>query len=123
MSKRTLVLRTKWMLRLICLTLWSGAAYALYVPPRVTFITDPGEQQIVLDLSCDSIVSVQSQLDTVRTESPDAVIVLKLSGTCTVTDAPLRLPSRTALLLSGAFQAAPDSTATALISIEGQSKV
>lgn len=123
MSRGPVVLRTKWMLCLASMALLADAAFALYVAPPISFITDPDEQQVVLNISCDSIASVQSQLDSARSDSPDAVIILNLSGTCVVTDAPLRLPWKTSVLLTGTLQAAPDSTATALISIDGQSKV
>lgn len=100
-----------------------GVGPALFTPPVISFITDPAEQQVVLNLSCDSIANVQSALDDARNSNPDAVIILRLSGACTVTDKALNLPSDTSLLLTGVLQAVPDSTAATLISIVGQSKV
>lgn len=97
---------------------------ALYVPPpNNAFITDPNEQQVVLNVSSGSISDAQATLDAARSSNPDAVIVLNLTGTYTVSDTPLTFPSKTALVLTGTIQAAPGTTATTLIFINGQSKV
>src|SRR6266849_671027 len=99
-------------------------AQSLYAPPPAgSFITDPNEQQVVLNISSGSIADAQSALDGARSANPDAVIVLNLSGIYTVSDTPLTLSSKTALLLTGTLEAAPGTTATTLISINGQSKV
>src|SRR5262245_46269876 len=96
----------------------------LYVPPARGFIYDPTETAIALNFDSESLAYVQMQLDAARAAAPaDAPIVLTLTGSYTVTDTPLMLPSRTSLMLYGTIEAAPDATATSLIAITGQSEV
>jgi hypothetical protein len=96
---------------------------ALYVPPPDTFITDPAEERITLDIGAATLADVQTQIDSARAASPDAVLVVNLAGAYVVTDAPLLLPAKTCLKLAGTLTAAADATAPALISIEGQTRV
>lgn len=95
----------------------------LYVPPANPFIVDPAETPIVLNFGPASISDIQAQLDAARASDPSSPIVLTLTGTYTVTDAPLSLPSITSLVLYGTIAADPNATATSLISINGQTKV
>ena len=95
----------------------------LYVPPMNPFIVDPAETPIVLNFGPASISDIQAQLDAARASDPSSPIVLTLTDSYTVTDRPLALPSITSLVLYGTIAAAPDATASSLISINGQSKV
>jgi hypothetical protein len=95
----------------------------LYVPPVNAFIVDPAETPIALEFGPAPLADVQSALDAARAGDPDSPIVLTLRGTYTVTDAPLALPSTTALVLYGTIKAALDATAPSLIAIAGQTKV
>src|SRR5688572_16058277 len=98
-------------------------AEALYVAPPEQFITNPNEVKVVLTVASGSLADAQAQLDAARSANPDAVIVLELHGTYTVTSAALRLPSKTCLLINGTIRAAVGATAPALVSITGQSRV
>ncbi len=95
----------------------------LYVPPVNSFIIDPAETPVVLNFGSARLSDVQSQLDAARAANPDAPIVLTLTGTYRVTDAPLNLPSNTSLVLYGTIQASYRATAPSLIAVTGQSKV
>ncbi len=97
--------------------------HGLYVPPVSSFIQDPAEAPIALDFGLMSLARAQRQLDDARAADPDSPIVLTLTGTYTVTDTPLMLPSKTSLVLYGTIRAATDATAASLIAIIGQSEV
>jgi len=100
-----------------------GSARAVYTPPPESFITDPSEQRVTLTITSGSIASVQGQIDRARSANPNAVIVVRLSGTYEVDDAPLSLPAKTCLVLSGTIRAAAGASAGALVSIDGRSRV
>jgi parallel beta-helix repeat protein len=95
----------------------------LYSPPASAFIHDPAESPLVLELGSIALAEVQQQLDAARAAQPASPIVLTLTGTYTVTDAPLTLPSRTSLVLYGTLQADRRATASSLIAISGQREV
>jgi hypothetical protein len=95
----------------------------LYAPPTNSFIFDPMESRIALDLGSLPLCEVQRQLDQARAANPDSPIVLTLTGIYQVRDTPLTLPSKTSLVLYGTIEAAPDATASALIAVSGQSQV
>ena len=96
----------------------------LYVPPVNSFIHDPAETPIALEFGSASLASIQQQLDAARAAAPaTSPIVLTLTGNYIVTDTPLKLPSRTSLVLYGTIRAGLNATATSLISITGQSEV
>jgi hypothetical protein len=95
----------------------------LYVPPTNSFIFDPAENRIALDFGSLQLSQVQQQLNDARAANPDTPIVLTLTGNYLVTDRPLTLPSKTSLVLYGTIEAAPDTTASSLIAIVGQSQV
>jgi parallel beta-helix repeat protein len=101
----------------------SGQVGALYVPPPETFITDPNEQKVVLTINSGTIAQVQSQINAARQANPDAVIVVRLSGTYEVGAAPLSLPAKSCLVLSGTIRAATGATAGALVSVDGRMRV
>src|SRR5215510_7457717 len=95
----------------------------LYVPPENNFILDPSESRVALELGSLPLSEIQRQLDQARADNPDSPIVLTLTGIYQVSDTPLTLPSKTALVLYGTIEAAPDATASTLIAISGQSQV
>jgi hypothetical protein len=95
----------------------------LYVPPTNSFIFDPAENRISLEFGSLQLSQVQQQLNDARATNPDTPIVLTLTGNYQVTDTPLTLPSKTSLVLYGTIEAAPDTTASSLIAIIGQSQV
>jgi hypothetical protein len=95
----------------------------LYVPPSNSYIIDPTETPVVLEFGSARLDDIQSQLDAARAANPTSPIVLTLTGTYWVKSSPLTLPSETSLVLYGTIEAAPDATATSLISVTNQSKV
>lgn len=114
---------------LSCLTVFLAGlstARALYTPPASNpFITDPSETVTTLNVSSGSISDAQTQLDNARAANASAVIVLNLTGTYTVTNQALTLPSKTCLVLQAhaVIQASPAITAPALIQVTSQSLV
>ncbi len=113
---------------LCCLLFFASwnTAHALYTPPAGNpFITDPAETVTTLNVSSGSISDAQTQLNNARTANPNAVIVLNLTGTYTVTTQPLTLPSKTCLVLQShaVIQASSATTASALIQVTSQSFV
>jgi hypothetical protein len=100
----------------------------LYIQPAGTGFIEKtsGETIVPVNVSSGVISDAQTQLDNARAANPSAVIVLTLSGTYSVSSAPLRLPSHTCLVLSTGcvIQAASSSVAaTALIEISSQTNV
>src|SRR5256885_16653473 len=95
----------------------------LYVPPSSNFIFDPLENRIALEFGSLPLSDIQQQLDAARAANSDSPIVLTLTGNYLVTDAPLRLSSKTSLVLYGTIEAAPDVTASSLIAVNGQSQI
>jgi hypothetical protein len=110
-------------LGLLWVLVFSGGVGALYVPPPESFITDPDEQKVILTINSGTIAQVQGRLNAARAANPDAVIVIRLSGVYEVSDAPLSLPAKSCLVLSGTIRAAAGATATALVSVDGRSQV
>lgn len=94
-----------------------------FTVPPASYIVDPAETPITLQFGQVPLSEVQAQLDAARAADAVSPIVLTLTGTYSVTDTPLRLPSTTSLVLYGAIEAATGATAKSLISISGQSKV
>jgi len=95
----------------------------LYVPPISSFIHDPAETPLALAFDSVPLADIQQQLDAARASNPDSPIVLTLTGSYTVTDAPLTLPSNTSLVLYGTIKADPGASASSLIAIIGQHDV
>jgi len=104
----------------VCLV--AGEAAAVYVAPPDANLA-PGEQRVTVNISSGSLSGAQGQIDTARSANPSAILAIHMSGTYTVTNSPLRLPSRSSLVLNGTIRAGAGAAATALISITGQSKV
>src|SRR2546423_6338235 len=71
----------------------------LYVPPGSSFILNPGETPVALNFGWARLSDIQGQLDAARAANPESPIVLTLTGTYRVTNAPLSLPSNTSLVL------------------------
>jgi parallel beta-helix repeat protein len=95
----------------------------LYVPPHSAFILNSGETPIQLTFGSASLKEIQSQLDLARAANSTSPILLTLTGTYTVEDKPLTLPSKTSLVLYGTIRASRRASATSLIAIVGQSEV
>jgi hypothetical protein len=94
-----------------------------YVPPAAGYILDPTETPVTLQFDSVPLATVQKQLNAARTANANSPIVLTLTGSYLVFNAPLDLPSKTSLVLYGTIAAAPGAKATSLISISGQNKV
>ena len=97
-------------------------ADALYVRPPDANLA-PGETRVTVNIASGSLSGAQGQIDAARAANPGAVLVIHMSGTYAVTSSPLRLPSRSSLVLIGTIRAGAGVTAGSLISIVGQSKV
>jgi F5/8 type C domain/Right handed beta helix region len=95
----------------------------LYVPPAPSYIHDPSETPVALEFGLTSLARIQRQLDAARAAHPDSPIVLTLTGTYAVSDAPLTLPSKTSLVLYGTLRADESATASSLIAIVGRREV
>lgn len=95
-----------------------------YTPPPVgSYILQPGEIPIQLRFGDANLSDIQAQLNAARAANSDSPIVLTLTGTYQVKNAPLSLPSKTSLVLYGEIDAAPGATAPSLISVSGQTRV
>ncbi len=122
-------LLSAWLSVVVCATAWAfPLGHDLYIQPVGTgFIeASSGETIVPVNVSSGVLSDAQTQLDNARAANPNAVIVLTLSGTYSVTTAPLRLPSHTCLVLSSGcvIQAASSSvTATSLIEVSSQINV
>ncbi|MFL6600425.1 MAG: right-handed parallel beta-helix repeat-containing protein [Steroidobacteraceae bacterium] len=97
--------------------------HGLYVPPSNIFISDPAETPIKLTLGTMPLARIQKVLDDARATDASSPIVLTLTGTYLVIDQPLRLPSKTSLVLYGSIHAVPGASAASIISVSGQSQV
>lgn len=99
----------------------------LYVQPTSEpFIETSGGSVVTVNDSSGSISTAQTALNNAHTSNPSAVIVLNLSGTYSVSSAPLNLTSNTCVVLASGtlIKAASSSiTPTCLIQIHGQSNV
>jgi len=91
--------------------------------PRLPFISEPGERVVRLEPGDVPLADVQRQLDDAHRRDPDAFLVVTMAGRYAVADQPLRLASRTCVLLTGTLAAAPGATAPSLVAIRGASKV
>ncbi|MEI8087919.1 MAG: right-handed parallel beta-helix repeat-containing protein, partial [Paludibacter sp.] len=94
-------------------------AQSLFTEPKMTFIQKPTET--ISDISFSSgtpITTIQSAIDAKRLAFPNNIIRITISGTFTVTTAPLQLTDRMLLILKNAtIIAASNTTATSLISV------
>jgi len=89
-------------------------------PPDSPFITSPDETVETLSINSESLAKVQEALNTARKARPAAVVVLRLAGTLTVHDSPLRIASKTCVLFDDKARlvAGQNVTAEALIAVE-----
>ena len=96
------------------------AADSFFTPPDPPFVMTADEKKSAVAVSGGSAAAVQAQIDSARTAAGKAVVVVRISGTVSVTDTPLRLSSCTCLLLEpGAVIAAtPATTAGSLVQAE-----
>ena len=97
-------------------SVWPRDGY--FATPESPFITAPGEEVAIVQMQSGGMAQVQNQLDVARNAKPEAVIVLKLSGTVTVTGKPLKLGSRTCVVFAEGARIVADTAVPALICIE-----
>jgi len=95
------------------------SAQSFFVQPQFPFIQKPSE--VITDIAFTngtSIATMQSAINTNRTLYPNNIIRIIISGTFTVTTAPLQITDRMLLILKNAtIIAASNATATSLISV------
>ena len=91
-----------------------------YQTPRMPFILCPGEQVLPVRLESATAEEAQKALDDERARAPQGVLVVTVSGTITVSRAPLMSRSRTCFVLRKGARvvAAPGCTASELILIK-----
>lgn len=97
------------------------AAEHFFTPPESPFIIEPKEKTITIKLSSGGVESAQSQIDSARKTASNAVLVARLSGKLVVGKSPLRLGSRTCLVMDEGttIEAAADASAASLLEIAG----
>ncbi len=90
-----------------------------FAPPEGPFITAPDEQTHAVSVGACNAHEAQAALDAARQQHPEAFIILRPGGIVTVSDAPLRIGSRMAVVFSEGAGVVADANATAdaLISI------
>ena len=114
-----------WLLTCSCMsnaTAQTGPAGTLFTVPTTTFYKQvTGESVVTLNDTTETIVGVQTQLNTLRTQNPAKVIVvnLKANGRYIVTTTPLVLGTNMCLNGNGAtlVAASPGITASSLLKI------
>ncbi len=108
-----------WLLSCSCMpnaTAQTGPAGTLFTVPTTTFYKQvTGESVVTLNDTTETIVGVQTQLNTLRTQNPAKVIVvnLKANGRYLVTTTPLVLGTNMCLNGNGATLAAASAAITA----------
>ena len=87
--------------------------------PAGPFVISPTETVRLMSFRSASAGQVGQALTEARRKEPNAVLVATLSGTITVTDVPLRVPSRTCVVFApgGTVTAGPDVGAGCLVEI------
>jgi len=87
--------------------------------PAGPFVISPNETVRRMSFRSAPAGRVGRTLGEARRKEPDAVLVATLSGTVTVTDVPLRVPSRTCVVFApgGSVTAGPDAGADCLVDI------
>ena len=90
-----------------------------FTPPESPFIIEPKESVETIELSSGTVEDLQAKIDANRETKPRSVLVLRLSGKLVVGKGPLRLGSRTCLVLNegAGIVAAADATAQSLLEI------
>lgn len=103
----------------LCQMAFAGRAGGFFQTPEGPFLTAPDET--VHDLAFDGggAGEAQALLDRARGEHPEAFVVMRFRGMVTVSDSPLRVGSRTALVFlpGSGMVAAEGATATALVEV------
>lgn len=88
------------------------------------FYHNPSETVTNLSFSTGTINDIQSAINSTRSSYPNNIIRITITGTFTVTDAPLQLGSFMLLILNNAtIQAASNVTATSLIAVSSSEYV
>lgn len=91
-----------------------------YQTPQAAFILGPSEEVRRLSPPAGPVAAVQQAIDEARRAAPEAVLVVRLDGTYTVTDQPLKIGSRTCVLFAPGSRlvAGEGAKAAALVLIE-----
>ena len=90
----------------------------LFVPPAAGFVLAPSEMATRIALESRPLAEVQAAIDAARAKDATSLVRVELTGSFEVTTAPLRLPSRSVLVLGGALRAGAAATAPSLISVD-----
>jgi len=95
------------------------AAEHFFTPAESPFIIAPNESVKTIELSSSTAEDAQVKLDAGRKNNLDSVLVIRLSGQLLVSKVPLRLRSRTCLVLEqgASIVATADATAKTLMEI------
>jgi hypothetical protein len=94
-----------------------GFSQSIYKLPKMSFIQRAGETVTELEFKNKSIEEVQAAIDKAHNQSD--ILRVTLTGSFTVTKAPLKLANKTILFLNNAtIKAGNDATAKVLLSIE-----
>jgi hypothetical protein len=93
-------------------------ASPLFVPPPAGFVVAPAEVATTVALADRPLAEVQTAVDAARAKDMTTLVRIELKGRFEVSAAPLRLPSRSTLVLDGTLVAAAGATARSLISVE-----
>jgi hypothetical protein len=95
-----------------------GVTAPLFVPPPAGFVLAPTEMVAAVALQSRPLAEVQAAIDAARAKDATTLVRVELTGSFEVSSAPLRLPSRTSLVLDGSLTAAAGATAPSLIAVE-----
>ena len=97
----------------------TGLAAAMVLDPDGPFVISPTDAVQPMFFGAEDAGRVAESLQDARSEQPDAVLLVEVSGTITVDDVPLRVPSRTCLIFlpGGGVTAADDASAECLVEI------
>ncbi len=97
----------------------SKPAGAMVQSPDGPFVISPTEAVRPMFFGAGNAGRVAKALEDARSEQPDAVLLVEVSGTITVDKVPLRVPSRTCLIFApgGGVTAADDASAECLVEI------
>ena len=101
------------------LTFRLASAEPFFSPPDPGSGSGPEVEQKSLAIDGGAAADVQEQIDRARADSGKSILLVRLSGTVTVGDRPLRLASRTCLTFEqgGMITATPTATATSLLAV------
>jgi hypothetical protein len=91
----------------------------MVLDPDGPFVISPTDAVQPMFFGAEDAGRVAKALQDARSEQPDAVLLVEVSGTITVDDVPLRVPSRTCLIFlpGGGVTAADDASAECLVEI------